>query len=113
MVLFLAALPQSPAPSLVFVSNELARTITVIDAATRRPTSQIPVPGRPRGIAVSSDGRTLFVALSDTLRMRAGPADGAVRKQAMPLLEVLDGFDQHATINRGSSCGCSISWKIA
>src|SRR5438067_8204197 len=78
MVLFLAALPQSPAPSLVFVSNELARTITVIDAATRRPISQIPVPGRPRGIAVTSDGRTLFVALSDTLRMRAGPADGII-----------------------------------
>src|SRR5882762_5110706 len=76
--LFLARLTQSPVPPLIFVSNELARTITVIDVTTLQPLGDIAVPGRPRGIAVSRDGRTLFVALSDTLRQRAGPADGIV-----------------------------------
>src|SRR5436190_11337988 len=70
--------PRVPRPAFVFVSNELARTVTVIDGKTHQPVSEIAVPGRPRGIAVSADGQRLYVALSDTVRQKAGPADGII-----------------------------------
>jgi PQQ-dependent catabolism-associated beta-propeller protein len=77
LLVFLAVRAQQT-PALLFVSNELGRTITVIDADTRQPIGDIAVPGRPRGIAVSGDGRRVYVALSDTVRQKAGPADGIV-----------------------------------
>src|SRR3954471_7217710 len=77
LFVFLAASLQQT-PALLFVSNELGRTITVIDLDTRRPIADIAVQGRPRGIAVSGDGRRVYIALSDTLRQKAGPADGIV-----------------------------------
>jgi YVTN family beta-propeller protein len=53
--------PQGPR---LFVSNEIAGTVSVIDIGTRAVVHTIPVGKRPRGIRVSPDGRTVYVALS-------------------------------------------------
>lgn len=50
----------------IFVSNERSGDITVIDASNFTATSTIPVGKRPRGIHVSPDGKTVYVALSGT-----------------------------------------------
>ena len=52
------------APARVFVSNEDAGTVSVIDARSHETLATIPVGKRPRGLRVSPDGRTLYVALS-------------------------------------------------
>src|SRR2546428_4662510 len=53
----------------VFVTNEKSDNVTVIDAATRKVIQTIPVGKRPRGVAVSPDGRRVYVtnSNSDTL----------------------------------------------
>src|SRR5256885_6783060 len=53
----------------VFVTNEKSDNVTVIDAATRKVIQSIPVGKRPRGVAVSPDGRRVYVtnSNSDTL----------------------------------------------
>jgi len=48
----------------VYVTNEASGDVTVIDAATDRVLATIPVGKRPRGIQVSPDGKTVYVALS-------------------------------------------------
>lgn len=58
-----ATLPITPAGRL-FVTNEMSGDLTVIDTATRSVLTTIPLGKRPRGIRVSSDGSTLYVALS-------------------------------------------------
>src|SRR2546425_2524640 len=45
----------------VFVTNEKSDDVTVIDAATRAVVGTIPVGKRPRGVAVSPDGRRGYV----------------------------------------------------
>lgn len=50
----------------VFISNERSGDLTVIDGATLSPVATIPVGKRPRGIQVSPDGKTVYVALSGT-----------------------------------------------
>ncbi len=56
---------ESAAPrEYVYVSNEDSRNITVIDAATDSVVATIEVGTRPRGIKVSPDGKTVYVALS-------------------------------------------------
>jgi YVTN family beta-propeller protein len=55
----------TPAPrERVYVSNETAGTVAVIDPATGAVEAAIPVGKRPRGLKVSRDGKTLYVALS-------------------------------------------------
>jgi len=49
---------------LVYVSNEDSRNLSVIDVATDSVVSTIEVGTRPRGVKVSPDGRTVYVALS-------------------------------------------------
>src|SRR5918993_2730267 len=51
-------------PQRVYVSNEAAGTVAVIDPATGAVEAAIPVGKRPRGLKVSRDGTTLYVALS-------------------------------------------------
>lgn len=48
----------------VYVSNEDSNDVTVIDGASDVVTATIPVGTRPRGVRVSEDGRTLYVATS-------------------------------------------------
>jgi YVTN family beta-propeller protein len=50
----------------IFVSNEKAGTVTVINGADFKVTATLPVGKRPRGIHASPDGKTLYVALSGT-----------------------------------------------
>jgi YVTN family beta-propeller protein len=53
-----------PARERVYVSNETAGTIAIVDPVSGAVEAAIPVGKRPRGLRVSRDGRQLFVALS-------------------------------------------------
>jgi YVTN family beta-propeller protein len=56
-----------PAPSgdeLAYVTNEDSQALSVIDTRTDSVIATFPVGTRPRGVKVSPDGRTVFVALS-------------------------------------------------
>ena len=57
------AAPVAPTGRL-YVTNENSGDLSVIDTATRRVIATIPLGKRPRGIKVSPDGATLYVALS-------------------------------------------------
>jgi YVTN family beta-propeller protein len=61
-----AAAPGTPAAGRprVYVSNETAGTVAVIDGVTAEVIATIPVGKRPRGLRVSRDGTLLYVALS-------------------------------------------------
>ncbi|HET7603128.1 MAG TPA: hypothetical protein VFK36_08945, partial [Gemmatimonadales bacterium] len=57
----------SPRP-LVFVSDEGSGQLSVIDATTDSVVARVDVGTRPRGVRVSPDGRTVYVALSGSPR---------------------------------------------
>ena len=59
-----APAPAPAPPQRVYVSNETAGTIAVIDPATGSVLATIPVGKRPRGLRLSRDGKQLYVALS-------------------------------------------------
>src|SRR5262245_51319021 len=48
----------------LYVTNERAGTLTVIDVSTRNAIVTVPLGKRPRGLVPSSDGKRLYVALS-------------------------------------------------
>ena len=50
----------------IYVTNEKSGDVSLIDGASRTVTATIPVGKRPRGIRISPDGKTLFVAVSGT-----------------------------------------------
>ena len=52
-----------PAERYLYVSNWSEKNIGVVDIENRRLIETIPVSGVPRGMAITPDGRTLFVAL--------------------------------------------------
>src|SRR6185503_3632671 len=54
---------RSGAP-LVFVTNEDSDNVTIIDSGTDSVIAIVPAGKRPRGIRLSPDGKTLFVAVS-------------------------------------------------
>ena len=66
------AMPADTAPAatassealLAYVTNEDSQDLTVIDTRTDSAIATFPVGTRPRGVRVSRDGRTVFVALS-------------------------------------------------
>jgi YVTN family beta-propeller protein len=66
----------SPRTQYVYVSNERGRSISVVNDTTRQVEATIAVPGRPRGIQLSADGRTLYVALSDEAELVHGEQGG-------------------------------------
>src|SRR5688572_6630573 len=73
-VLLLAPPLGAQARNLIYVSNEGSNSISVIDTkSTFRRT--IPVGSRPRGIAVSPDGKRVYVALSDNVAMKESSGD--------------------------------------
>src|SRR5688572_9543933 len=53
-----------PSGELAYVTNEDSQELTVIDTRTDSVVATIPVGTRPRGVRVSPDGKTVFVALS-------------------------------------------------
>src|SRR4051794_20016533 len=57
---------------LVYVSNERSGDISVVDMASREVVATIPAGKRPRGIRLSPDGVSLFVALSGSPRLGPG-----------------------------------------
>jgi YVTN family beta-propeller protein len=58
--------PQATTPTgeLAYVTNEDSQELSVIDTRTDSVIATIPVGTRPRGVRVSEDGKTVFVALS-------------------------------------------------
>ena len=74
--------PAAPfeAPRLgVYVTNETSGDLSVIDAATGTVVGVVPLGKRPRGIAASPDGTTLYVALSGS-----PPAPPGVDESTLP-----------------------------
>jgi PQQ-dependent catabolism-associated beta-propeller protein len=59
-----------PSNDTVFVSNE-AGYVTLVDGATGRIEGKLATGARPRGMAFSPDGRTFYVAASDSNRIEA------------------------------------------
>ena len=66
---------RSGAP-LVFVTNEDSDNVTIIDSGTDSVIATVPAGKRPRGIRLSPDGKTLFVAVSGS--PKGGPRRGRV-----------------------------------
>jgi YVTN family beta-propeller protein len=64
LLLSLTALPLAAHAGRAYVSNEDEHTVTVIDTDKNAVVTTIQVGKRPRGIQVSHDGSTLYVALS-------------------------------------------------
>jgi YVTN family beta-propeller protein len=61
-----AACAEGTASYQVYVTNERSGDITVINGGDRAVATTIPVGKRPRGVHVSPDGKTVYVALSGT-----------------------------------------------
>jgi PQQ-dependent catabolism-associated beta-propeller protein len=62
-----------------YVSNERAGTVSVIDVQSDRVIETVSIGGRPRGIAATADGRSLFVALSHGRDGADSTAEGIAR----------------------------------
>jgi len=67
-----AADSTSPAPAaqglIAYVTNEASEELSVIDTRTDSVIATIPVGTRPRGVRLTPDGKTIFVALSGSPR---------------------------------------------
>src|SRR5207245_9883670 len=77
-----AAVPAAPrrVPAVrVFVTNETSGTLSVIDADTHELIGTAPLGKRPRGIQVSPDRKSLYVALSGS-----PPAPPGVDEKTLP-----------------------------
>ncbi len=64
----------------IYVSNEYGASVTVIDGATEEVIGEIVLNGRPgevrpRGMAVSPDGHTIYIAQSDFFPVLETPDD--------------------------------------
>ena len=60
--------PDTPGGELAYVTNEGSGELTIIDTSNDSVVGNIPVGTRPRGIRLSEDGATVFVALSGSPR---------------------------------------------
>jgi len=84
-----AAPPPRPAGSYhVYVTNERSGNLTIIDSVTNEVVSTVPLGKRPRGIHVSPDKKTIYVALSGS--PIAGP--GVDEKDLPPPDKTADGI---------------------
>lgn len=90
-------LVSDPAEERLFVSNWLDQNIGVIDLRGRRLLETISLPGIPRGMAVTPDGQSLFVALfegGDLIHVDLTGAEYPLRR-----IEVGDGALRHLVIS--------------
>ena len=55
----------------IFVTNEKDNTVSVIDSTKLEVVRTIPTGHRPRGVAISKDGKTLFVCAGDSNEVQA------------------------------------------
>src|SRR5215470_18135732 len=78
----LPCFPAEAAPH-VYVANERSNDITIIDTATNSVVATVPVGQRPRGLGLSPDGNTLYVALGPERAIAA--VDLATRKVVVRL----------------------------
>jgi YVTN family beta-propeller protein len=69
---------------LAYVSNERDGTITIIDIETDRVISTIKVGGRPRGLRLGRDGKTVWVAVSY-------PSNQSTRKDQISVIDAGSG----------------------
>jgi YVTN family beta-propeller protein len=53
----------APDGSRLYISDEALSTLDVVDAKTLKVTKQIPLTGRPNNLAISRDGRRVFVGI--------------------------------------------------
>jgi YVTN family beta-propeller protein len=72
----------------LYVSNEDAGDIAIVDPDAGRVLARIPVGKRPRGLKLSADGKTLYVALSGS--PKAGP--GVDESRLPPADRAADGI---------------------
>jgi YVTN family beta-propeller protein len=77
-----ATTPAASGPSgeLVYVSNEDSRNLSVIDVDKDSVIATIEVGTRPRGVKVSPDGRTVYVALSGSPKCPPSMSDAECEK---------------------------------
>lgn len=68
-ILLLAGAAAPSRGDTVYVSNEQDNTISVIDGTALKVVATLPVGRRPRGIALSVDGKRLYVAAGDDNRL--------------------------------------------
>jgi YVTN family beta-propeller protein len=66
LLAFLAAIAQGAPGYEVYVTNERSGDVTVIGGADFKVAATVPVGKRPRGIHVSPNGKTVYVAVSGT-----------------------------------------------
>jgi YVTN family beta-propeller protein len=72
---------EPPAKTLLaYVTNEDSQDLTVIDTRTDSVVATIPVGTRPRGVRVSPDGKTIFVALSGSPKCPPSMPDAECEK---------------------------------
>ncbi len=71
--------PVTPPAVGVYVTNETSGDLTIIDGTTQTVVGTLPLGKRPRGIASSPDGMTLYVALSGS-----PPAPPGVDESTLP-----------------------------
>src|SRR5262245_42305366 len=61
----LAVAPRAGAEPWVYVTNERGNSLSIIDGATDKVVGRVSVGERPRGVALSPDGRSAYVALGE------------------------------------------------
>lgn len=88
LIVLCAAAPAAELGYRVYVTNEGSGDVTVIDGASREVVATWSLGKRPRGIAASSDGKRVFVALSGS--PLAGP--GIDEKSLPPADKKADGI---------------------
>jgi YVTN family beta-propeller protein len=72
--------PAIPAGELAYVTNEDSQELSVIDTRMDSVIARIPVGTRPRGVRVTRDGKTIFVALSGSPKCPPSMPDAECEK---------------------------------
>ena len=65
----------SPDGSRIYVANEAEDTLDVADFQTLKVIKKIPLSGRPNNLAISPDGRRVYVGIMEAVGNNPGVAD--------------------------------------
>src|SRR4051794_25788907 len=55
----------APDGSRIYISDEAENALAIVDARTLRVTTRVPLSGHPNNIAISRDGRRIYVGIRD------------------------------------------------